>query len=94
MYEYGFAGVPYQQTVGGPSTVYPSMHQSSTPVDSLGITLAPPPYTPHAMTSIIEDDEGEAETDGQTQGSGHNSQGYDNNEDNMDNAINWNLEKK
>ena len=93
MSEHDFAGVPYQQTVGGPSTVYPSVHQSSAPVDSSGISLAPPPYTSHVMTSIIVDDEGEAETDGQTQASGHHSQ-ICNNEDNLDNAINSNLEKK
>ena len=46
------------------------------------------------MTSIIEDDEDEAETDGQTQTRGHHTQEYDNNKDNIDNAINSNMEKK
>ena len=86
--ECGFVGVPYQQTAGGPSSVYPSVNQSSAPVDSSGITLAPPPYTPHLMTSITEDDEDEAKTDGQTQTRGHHTQEYDNNKDNIDNAIN------
>ena len=46
------------------------------------------------MTSITEDDEDEAETDGQTQTEDHHAQGYDNKEDNIDNAINSNIEKK
>ena len=72
------AGVPYQQTQGGAVAGYPTSYQSNGGVDTSGVTLAPPPYTPHAITSITEDEEPE-ETGEQTLPGVHTTRAQDNN---------------
>lgn len=62
---WNFSGLPYQQTPGGATNgypaAYPSTHGNGT-VDSSGVILSPPPYsppyTPHAIGAITEEDEG------------------------------------
>ena len=74
---------------------YPGAYQNNGGIDTTGVTLAPPPctppYSPHVITSIAEDEEPE-ETDGQVYPDVHSTKGYDNNS--YSNDINSALEKK